>query len=833
VLLAVCGKATHIALCAQGCQPQPLREEAAPWPSFEITDCSGRPLALSVECFDLTASPRSLWRSHTPDHMANRIAELLGDRSGVEVLERLLPEPPAGEPLGLVRVQEPRLLRFDREAARAVDHWIQEGAPEGGREGEGPLEGFWLCPLDGDTWTLEWAPALALSQEARVTHLGEDAEHRPDRWTLRLLADLSHLVIAAHREGLPQELEEALAPLTARERRAALRDALWAELLPSTFRVVERKVGPVVAHTLHELLIEEAVSPWQLQLVQQLDRRHPTRPAGTPLTLPQVGSDGELEVDPAPVARDDAFAILGHWGVLGREDAEERARCERDREPGLLDWTAPGDPVEERTWELETQWRPWSGVELLCHTEIASRRWKERLHEGARSYTRRPRSLARDRRHRWADRRVPDYFQGSRDGLDVPRCETTLDAELQEFLHTELLADLDRFKAAVAQGIVVDVASGDVLAVDGVYGYDISGFAPIRHAFTPGSTMKAVVMAVSLDHGSVTPETVFPTYSPNGIVVREGHASHRIREALGAPEESHLTAAEGLAHSVNAILVQVGLTVPAPILRSQLAALGYQTRPGVGLGPEALGHLPPLRRGTWSKPYAHAAVSFGHEISVSLWQHAQALATIARGGLFRPLRLLRAVEQGDGRWELEVGEGRRVLSERACLQVREMMAFAAREGTGEDLASPEHCPEFDYVGTKTGTTEKVESEVSLHVEWPRQSELRAAGIPWSLEEYKALIGKRNNLGRRRTCYTSSMCAVGRVGERELLVLVVVDEPRSKLKFGSDVAGPTAMRLLRRAHGLCAVHDAEPAPPTPLTASAFNADDLPWAREGLR
>ena len=257
-----------------------------------------------------------------------------------------------------------------------------------------------------------------------------------------------------------------------------------------------------------------------------------------------------------------------------------------------------------------------------------------------------------------------------------------------------------------------------------------------------------------------------------------------------------------------------------------------ELRPGAGLGPEASGQVPDLVRGDWRKIYTHASVSFGHELLLSAWQYAAAMATVARGGTYRPLRLVRAAEQGDKRWEIAADPGRSVLSPMACESVRAMMALAAETGTGRHVASSEQCGEFAYIGTKTGTTEKVETEVSLHVEWPRQIELAAAGKPWSRSEYKALVGKRANLGLRQTCYTSSMCAIGALqeGGRELLVFVVVDEPRSRRKFGSDVAGPTTVRILRRAHGLRTAAESSVPARRELSSEAFSISELPWTGE---
>lgn len=856
VLAAVTARAAQIAFLSRGEQPDALRADSAPWPRFEITDGHGRPLAFSVECFDLTLSPQAMWRSHTPARMAAGLANVFNAAGESvdpdELLVRMLPpeflsleEHVPGES-GWLAVDAPRLLRFDAAGAERVLRWLERGAASDEAPAHGPVEGFDLHRLADGGWTLAWRPLDVLTREARIARFGEAAEKRPDLWTRRLLGDLASL---ANAEGVAA-FEAAHADYDPASRRALLRDAIWAELLPCNFRVVRRRLEPVVAHGLHDLLRTEAVSPFQMQLAPVLDRRHPVRPPETEAIVERAEWTAGDRPQPAdePVAdasRDpaDAFQILGHWGVLGTEDALERARHERDLEPQELDWFGLQDPVERRAWQLQTAWRPWSGLELLAHDVLADPIWSERLEEVSRGYARRVRHVSPDRRGRWTDKRVPNYYDSAHDGADVPRIETTLDAELQSALHAELLGVLDEHDAALAEAIVLDVATGDVLAVDGVYAYAISGFAPVRHVYTPGSTMKAVIMAIALDAGVVDLGRDYLTHQPDGLLLDDGRKKRRIHEAEGAPEEDAVDAYWALAKSVNAVLVQIGMQVPAPALRAKLIDLGYAARPGAGLGPEGVGYVPPLVNGTWRGSWEHASVSFGHELSVSLWQHATALATLARGGEFRPLRLVRAVEQDDARWELPLGEGRRVLSADACATVREMMALGAAEGTGRHVASKEQCPEFEYIGTKTGTTEKVPDEVSLHLEWPRQLELAEAGLPWTTEEYKRLKGRRS--GRSRI-YTSSICAIGRLpgDAREVMVMLVVDEPRSKAKFGSEVAGPTAISILRRAFaldprpadaqtvdaitGAATTEDGEPAAGERLPAGAFSEDGLPWA-----
>jgi hypothetical protein len=78
-----------------------------------------------------------------------------------------------------------------------------------------------------------------------------------------------------------------------------------------------------------------------------------------------------------------------------------------------------------------------------------------------------------------------------------------------------------------------------------------------------------------------------------------------------------------------------------------------------------------------------------------------------------------------------------------------------------------------------------------------------------------------------------MCALGRLhgSAREVLAFVVVDGPRGRARFGADVAGPTAIGLLRRAFGLGA-SGGEPGEEPDLELDGWwNTRDLPWADGG--
>ncbi len=888
VFLAVAAKSLYIQTFAHGQQPDALRLQESPTAGFSILDRAGRPLATSVECFDVTVSPQALWRSHTPSRMCRAIASILdgahvsrgptetqsyGER---DVLERTMPHSLLdGAFAGRIVPDAPRILRFHEDDLRILRAWIDTGSigpevlAEGpshlreafeGRSATQVIRGLSIVPVEESaegtredvevppTWTLAIDPVACLGPRTRKEQLGEvkrrdgtSAAPPPERWTRRLLSDLV-AIIGPERilERLEPERRAEVSALQPIERRLALRDVVWNEMIPDRFRVLARGIDPVRAHELRELMEVEAVSRYQVQLIPRLERRHPTRPGSRPVAPdPRAGLERE----------GDAFALLGHWGVLDEDRAGARAIRDRAARPHVLPWDQANDPFAAYRRALIVQERPWSGIELLCQTELENGPWaaeSAQAHAVAgRRYTRRLRHVARDRRSAW-DGAVPNYFEAAADSSDEPVISVTLDAHLQETLHRELGDLMVQHGPALAMGIAVDIQTGDVLALDTRSQYPYSGFAPVRHVFTPGSTFKAIIMGLALDAGVTTPTESFPTFAGSGLTL--GRRS--IGEAEGAPTTALATAAEGLARSCNAVLVQIAHRMEASYLRSKLVDLGYAQRPGAGLGPELPGTLPPLVDGTWNKAYAHASVGFGHEVGVTLWQHAEALATLLRGGTSRPLRLLRSMERDGDFLDHDIDPGERVMSESACQSVREMMAMGANTGTGRHIARADMHPEFQWIGTKTGTTEKVETEICVHLELNALAEAARTGAAWT-KEMRAKLREIEKPHPKGVCYTSSICAAGRAevdGEmREIMVLVIADDAIGKERFGSRVTGPTAIAVLRQAFGFereapvvpivdAATGGAGDAVPTidAVMVPEFNADwlttDLPWADE---
>lgn len=769
VLALVAARSAVIALHDPGEQPDNERTIDAGEVAFDLCDANGVTLATSTEYLELVMSPNAMWQAHTPDVMAVELAAVLGEPwTPEEMLERMLP----GAENGVLVAKSEPLAGFDAAAAERVRAWLRAGShdPEAAPV---KVEGFGVVSRGDGTFALAWQPAVALSERARLAH----GVRRPIDWAKRIATDLAIAVHGAEEAERRFGEDERRALAGTERRQLDTRERLWLALVPSRFKSLVKDVPPSRAQALAELLKREHVQDHQMTL-----ERHRRR-------------DYALELP-----------VFGRWGTL--EEHAARKRAEKELGPD-----ASESALAERTASYVYRSRPEAGLELLASDVLRGDvGWIDREGE---VYT----YLANQAPRRPLSR----HFVSLDPGATPPRVITTLEAGVQRRMRQVLESILAEHKPAVVEAIAIDVETGDVLAADALDPYGMGGFLPTMHLFTPGSTFKVPVMASALHEGVIDPTTRFD--SQNNHFAIEGR---HIGEAEGATSVGIVSATEGLALSVNAVLVQIGTRVAAPVLRDHITSLGYAQPPRAGLGHERSGLLTPL---PWKKKYTHASVCFGHEILVTLWQHAAGLATVVRGGHYRPLRLVAAVEQDGRRFDLPLVEdhplqARDSLSREACDEVRAMMKVGAQIGTGRKLRRDDL-----EMGTKTGTAEKVPGELCLHVELRHNLEHGCRG---SKECRKQLKASAKPVHRR--CYTSSICVFGRrvEGGREVMVLLVVDEPRGSKHFGSEVAGPGAMAILCEALGITSAGEpvvvANAAGFHELDGEAPEGRDQPWMED---
>ncbi|MDA0948729.1 MAG: penicillin-binding transpeptidase domain-containing protein, partial [Planctomycetota bacterium] len=718
-----------------------------------LLDRSGRPLAASVQVYDLQVSPRDLWRAHTPWRVTELLfQELAGvlsaDWGEEQLLLRLLPATAGEEEPGWLLASGAALTDLSPRQAADLAAWADRH----------DLPGLFVDPAGGPD-SLMWCPSLLLDESVRLEVLGAAGEGHPERWTAWLLREmglvLGHLTqdsgsVELRLQALPPALASMGEGLVRDARVLAYADHLWDELLPSRFRVVVKELDREVAGRVRDLLVREGVSPWQLRLEQRTARLHLVSEEGR--SNLSLGSAQAI-----PGIEDKAFEILGHWGTLSAREAWGRARWERDYEPWRLSLAGAGDPVAQRAHELMNQPDPGSGLELLVQRELeaagcvprvrgSSRTWERVvLPRDLRLAVRAARLAARGRvEQARVDGVTPDpldlglaegRFDGYLEGRLAERpheVRTTLDHDLQLRLEELLPEVVDAYQAAGAMALVVEVETGDVLAIADHSGYALSGFMPAQYLFTPGSIMKPLIMAIAFDAGVVSEDDRFQSNGMEGI--RVPGRPKLVREAKGAQPGWH-SPAYGLAHSQNAVLVQIGMRIPARRLHDRLTALGLGPATDLGIGPIRDGVLLPVEqwdgasRGEPVPGLTPASLSFGHAIQVNALQMGEALLTLLRGGERVPLRFVMAV---DGE-EQPVRPRGRVLEAAACERIEDYMrlgaastdsAFEGTEyhmkpghrywpesghwrGTGAEIAKQWFLGMgVESFGSKTGTTEK-------------------------------------------------------------------------------------------------------------------------------
>jgi cell division protein FtsI (penicillin-binding protein 3) len=270
----------------------------------------------------------------------------------------------------------------------------------------------------------------------------------------------------------------------------------------------------------------------------------------------------------------------------------------------------------------------------------------------------------------------------------------SLDLHVQAVLRDELSKSIDEFTAIGGCGIVMDVRTGEVIAMVSLPDYDANKAAQapdedrfnraVTGMYEPGSTFKLQTAAMALDSGAAQLWNQFDAAHPIKIgrfTITDFEGKHRF---LSLPEV--------LAYSSNLGAAHIAQAVGSERQRNWLRAMGMFGRLGIEL-PEAGKPIAPKEE-NWGEA-ANLTVGFGHGIAVSPLHVVRGTATLANGGvLIRPTILASA--PGD-----PPHEGTRIMQQSTSDTIRKLMRLVVTDGYGKpaDIAGY-------YVGGKTGTAEK-------------------------------------------------------------------------------------------------------------------------------
>ncbi len=316
----------------------------------------------------------------------------------------------------------------------------------------------------------------------------------------------------------------------------------------------------------------------------------------------------------------------------------------------------------------------------------------------------------------------------------------SIDSKLQYLAYRELRAAVSKHKAKAGAIVVLDVKTGEVLALANVPTFnpnnrekldrDRTRNRVVTDLFEPGSTLKPFTVAAALEAGSVEPETLVET----GLGVLQV-GNRRIHDAH---PEGLLTVSQVIQKSSNVGIAKIAFGFPAEKLWGVLSGAGFGSVPGSGFPGETGGLL--WHHKSW-KPIQHATISFGHGISVSLMQLARAYTLFGTDGQLQPLHLLR---------HDEAIAGRPVISAATARTVRQMMeSVVSADGTAIRARVAGY-----RVAGKTGTAHKIE-----------------------------------NKGYSTHRYVASFVGLAPVSDPRLIVAVMIDEPSGHDYYGGLVAAP--------------------------------------------
>ena len=266
----------------------------------------------------------------------------------------------------------------------------------------------------------------------------------------------------------------------------------------------------------------------------------------------------------------------------------------------------------------------------------------------------------------------------------------SLDVRVQAALENELAKSMADLQAAGAAGVILDVATGEVIAMVSLPSFNPNAIqsAPPRNNVTQsvyelGSTFKPIAVAAAIDSGTITSMSRrFDATKPLEV------GRFKIHDDPGDEQFRWLNIPETLIYSSNIATARIADELGGDKLQDIFRRLGFDQPPGTELNSKSK----PLWPSSWGRITVMTA-AYGHGIAVTPLHLASAYATLVNGGIYRPATL-RKVDPA------HVPEGRRALQESTSARMRQLLRMIVLRGTGRNGEAPGY-----RVAGKTGTAE--------------------------------------------------------------------------------------------------------------------------------
>ncbi|RXJ72482.1 peptidoglycan glycosyltransferase FtsI [Veronia nyctiphanis] len=335
-----------------------------------------------------------------------------------------------------------------------------------------------------------------------------------------------------------------------------------------------------------------------------------------------------------------------------------------------------------------------------------------------------------------------------KEGQDGKTLGLSIDQRLQAISYRAIKQAVADYRARSGSLVMVDVNTGEVLAMVNAPSYnpnnrdDLKTFKmrnrAITDVFEPGSTVKPFVVLAALENHVADTSTVIDTGSG---LMQIGGARVRDTSKVGKADLRQI-----LKKSSNIGVSKLSLAMPVEALLGLYSSTGLGDFSGLDLVGESSGLFPSRRR--WSD-FERATLSFGYGLSVTPVQLARAYATLASGGVNRPLSIVKTKD---------VVPGKQVVSRKYADTVLDMLESVTEKGGSAHRAKIDGY----RVGAKTGTA-------------------KVAVSGGYSDEY---IG-----------YTAG---VAPISNPRIAMVVVINEPQGDQYYGGQVAAPVFSEVMKSA-----------------------------------
>jgi stage V sporulation protein D (sporulation-specific penicillin-binding protein) len=340
----------------------------------------------------------------------------------------------------------------------------------------------------------------------------------------------------------------------------------------------------------------------------------------------------------------------------------------------------------------------------------------------------------------------------------------TIDYVIQSFLEQALEEAMEVNSAKRVSGIVMDVNTGELLAISSKDDYDLndpprndaellnslSRNTMITDSYELGSVVKPITLAAALNEGTVSLSSHFYCAGRLELDGGQGISCH-----ARVPHGS-LTLAQALEKSCNPAFATMGLGLKKENLYDYLYDFGMGSKTGIDFPSESTGIV---RHVKYIQDADLARIAFGQSISMTPLQLTTAMAAIVNGGKLMQPYLVREITAADGSVveKMEPTEVRQVISESTSASMRQLMRGVVSNGSGSNADVPGY-----RVGGKTGTAQKY-------------------------DDNKQVMDGR---------HIASFIGFAPADAPEIVVYVMVDEPNVPVDFGSVVAAPIVGTIMK-------------------------------------